>query len=179
MADVVEFKAWPKTPRTTGQAVHVTEKIDGTNGCIIIQDRKVVGVQSRNRMLDIHNDNFGFCNWVMANEREIVACLGEGRHYGEWAGPGIQQNKHKLDTKTFFLFNLFRIYGRTELPITTVPLLYQGVDSPSMVDDLMQELAQNAKDSGYEPEGIIVYHHNAKTRTKATFSYSAGKWAAA
>lgn len=38
MTDQVEFKEWPKIPRGQNEIVSITEKINGTNACIIIND---------------------------------------------------------------------------------------------------------------------------------------------
>ena len=102
-----EFKAWPKIGRENPFKVTITEKLDGTNSCVIIQDDKVVGVQSRKRFITPEDDNFGFAQWVVDNNDELLS-LEDGYHYGEWAGEGIQKNPHCLEGKHFFLFNTFR-----------------------------------------------------------------------
>lgn len=35
---MIEFEAWPKTPRLSNSSCTITEKIDGTNACVIIQE---------------------------------------------------------------------------------------------------------------------------------------------
>ena len=35
---MVEFKEWPKIPRGLGEQMTITEKIDGTNACIIVEE---------------------------------------------------------------------------------------------------------------------------------------------
>ena len=107
MMENVEFKAWEKIPRENPFTVTITEKIDGTNACIIIMDGEIVGVQSRKRLITVLEDNYGFAKWVEYNKKDLLG-LGDGYHYGEWAGLGIQGNPHKLDKKHFFLFNTFR-----------------------------------------------------------------------
>lgn len=88
----IEFKAWPKIPRATGEKVTITEKMDGTNACVVIQEGKIVGVQSRKRFITPEDDNYGFAAWVAENEQELLK-LGDGYHYGEWAGLGIQKTR--------------------------------------------------------------------------------------
>ena len=61
---IVEFKAWPKIGRYNPFNVTITEKMDGTNACIIIEDGFIVGVQSRKRLITPDDDNFGFAQWV-------------------------------------------------------------------------------------------------------------------
>ena len=51
-------------------------------------------------------DNHGFARWVSENAEELLK-LGEGRHYGEWHGKGIQRG-YGLEEKRFSLFNVTR-----------------------------------------------------------------------
>ena len=178
--DAPEFKPWGKTPRIKGNTITITEKLDGTNSCVIVRDGKVVGVQSRNRMINVgkQNDNMGFAAWVWDN-KEALATLGDGYHYGEWVGPNIQKNPHMLEEKKFFLFNTFRPAESLPDCVDQVSVLYQGPYTPTVAENTMNELWQNAMDSGYVPEGIIVYHHDTRTYAKDTFANRGGKWQAA
>lgn len=110
----------------------ITEKIDGTNACIIIdpmasaddgpyKDQVVATIdnavadefplhvlaQSRNNLITPAKDNAGFARWVANNVEELVAVLGTGYHFGEWCGAGIQR-RYGLDGKKFALFNTKR-----------------------------------------------------------------------
>lgn len=130
----MEFVPFNKIPRLNREMI-VTEKIDGTNGCVVIEeydyvnnyqpsqadqifDRQVtvvtinsrhylVGAQSRSRLITPENDNFGFATWVWENAKPLVESLQVGRHYGEWWGSGIQRN-YGLSEKRFSLFNVKR-----------------------------------------------------------------------
>jgi hypothetical protein len=125
---MIEFEAWPKTPRLSNGGVTITEKIDGTNACIVIfpgyttgdpVPEEVIGAfefqgvgyyvaaQSRKRMITPENDNAGFARWVKSNAEELVDLLGPGRHFGEWWGQGIQR-RYNMDRKVFSLFNYHR-----------------------------------------------------------------------
>ncbi len=171
----VEFKAWPKIPRAKGNQITITEKIDGTNACVIVRDGEVVGCQSRNRLIKPGDDNMGFAFWVYENA-EALAQLGDGYHYGEWAGPGIQKNPHMLDEKTFFLFNTFRPQESLPECVKQVDVLYQGPYSPGVIEDTMQGLWKSATDKEYIPEGIIIYFHDSRSHMKDTFANRGGKW---
>jgi len=189
---MTEFKEWPKIPRGgNAEAVTITEKIDGSNACVVIEHGIVIGAQSRNRMLTdftlfgglIHNgdDNFGFAEWVIKNKAEL-AKLGDGYHYGEWAGPGIQQNPHNLTEKTFFLFNTFRWNAENpNLPeiCKVVPVLYNGPYYDGLINETMANLRGSAANAGYAPEGVVTWFHRGKRYEKTTFAYERGKWAAA
>jgi len=53
------FQPWPKTPRLNRDCI-VTEKIDGTNSAIVIDEVGDVYAQSRNRLITPGDDNYGF-----------------------------------------------------------------------------------------------------------------------
>jgi hypothetical protein len=40
----IEFQAWPKIQRLDKNIVTITEKIDGTNACVIVDNGEVVGL---------------------------------------------------------------------------------------------------------------------------------------
>jgi hypothetical protein len=129
---VIQFEGWPKTPRLSAGGVTITEKIDGTNACIIIMpedrpldevreageftnvigavyDSKIskvflLGAQSRKRLIHQSDDNAGFAAWVGNNLWDLYDLLGPGRHFGEWWGQGIQR-RYGMDRKVFSLFN--------------------------------------------------------------------------
>lgn len=175
----VEFKPWPKIGRITPFKVTISEKINGTNACIIIDEREgIIGVQSRKRLITPESDNYGFAGWVERNKEDLLK-LGHGCHYGEWAGPGIQKNPHCLDEKTFFLFNTFR--WNDDNPnrpqcCSVVPTLFIGQLTPDTVPMLLEDLKNNAPE-GVTPEGVVVYYHAFKQYTKHTIVSPNGKWA--
>lgn len=133
----MEFIAHPKTMRWFRDIV-ITEKIDGTNACVVIEDQGLstvpaegsialvaiesktdnepyifysVGAQSRKRLITPGNDNAGFARWVADNATELVTALGPGRHMGEWWGSGIQRGYGlEKGEKRFSLFNTSKWY---------------------------------------------------------------------
>lgn len=174
---MAEFKAWPKIKRDNPFTVTITEKIDGSNACVIIEDGKITGVQSRKRLITPENDNFGFAKWASDHSEELVS-LEDGYHYGEWAGPGIQKNPHALKEKTFFLFNTFRWNdknpNRPEC-CDVVPVLFSGVLRGDTIPSLLVKLQVEAM-RDERPEGVVVYYHAFRTYTKHTIKSPNGKW---
>jgi len=174
-----EFEAWPKIPRSILGGVVITEKMDGTNACVIIKDGEVVGVQSRKKMINVgkDNDNYGFASYVSQNE-EMFLALGDGRHYGEWVGLGINKNPHGFDKKYFYLFNTIRWGEHNQPPegIKVVKVLHSGDYASQIINDIMEGLLVSSRDAGYKPEGIVVYFPKLKSMEKYTFEYSKGKW---
>lgn len=160
----IEFKAWPKTPRLN-RDITITEKIDGTNAAVIVTEDGQVGAQSRNRLIRVGDDNYGFAAWVADNAEALADILGPGHHFGEWWGSGIQRGYGLVKgEKRFSLFNTHR-YGKADLSavegLGVVPVLYQGPFSQGAIDRallLLREGGSAAADGFINPEGVIVYH---------------------
>lgn len=175
----IEFHPWPKTPRLFKNVV-VTEKIDGTNGAIIITEEGTVHAQSRNRLITPEDDNFGFARWVSDNAHLLSMILGAGRHFGEWWGHGIQRGYDcKAGDRRFSLFNTSKwahlkdhpVYP--ELPsLSVVPVLWTGpLDTSRVLDisDYLQRHGSIAKPGFDRPEGVCVYHTAASSVFKVVF----------
>ena len=199
----IEFQAWPKTPRLM-RNITITEKIDGTNAAIgivkfdasepldpsiidyVSLNGEAFGVyaQSRTRLIKPgkSTDNYGFAGWVATHSAELVALLGEGLHFGEWWGNGIQRN-YGMSEKWFSLFNTDRYHGfdeRTGLNIKAVPVLYQGPNDTEVIADALARLRTEgsvAAPGFMNPEGICVYQSASRTISKVTLDKNdAGKW---
>jgi len=171
----VEFRPWAKIVRGNPFMATITEKINGTNACIVIKEGEIVAVQSRKRFITPESDNFGFARWVKENEVELLS-LEDGYHYGEWAGEGIQKNPLKLAGKHFFLFNTFR--WNPDNPnkpdcCDVVPVLFNGKMNSSTVEGLLLKMID---DDTVEHEGVVVYYHNTRNYTKHTIKTPNGKW---
>lgn len=159
----MEFKAWPKITRVENKRAPIfTEKIDGTNACIVIGTDGEFATQSRNRFIVPGDDNFGFAKWAYDNKDELIK-LGEGYHYGEWWGLGIGRG-YELTEKRFSLFNTRR-WGKhnpnTPACVSVVPIL-----PCSSVADTRMFLANNGSvvAPGYmRPEGAVMYEPDTDT----------------
>lgn len=197
MREDLKFAEWKKIPRLR-RGCSITEKIDGTNAHIFVTpllgldaDDPVplcvvhsAGVDmavyagSRTRYVYPEADNYGFASWVKANAVELVQ-LGEGRHYGEWFGAGIQR-RYGLDHKRFSLFDSHRYEPRfsmglldslLKLNVGVVPTLYAGPFTDAAVSDTLELLRKGgsvAVPGFMQPEGIVVYHAATKGRFKVT-----------
>lgn len=177
--ETLEFNPWPKIPRGQHENITITEKMDGSNSCIIVKNSKIVGIQSRKRFISPgkETDNFGFARWVHENAEEVLK-LGEGEHFGEWVGPGIQNNPHNLEERAFYLFNTFRWNPDHQPPelFKVVPVLFQGEKDKNTIKDAMDGLWTVETAAGNTPEGVIVYYHTTRRNEKHTFRDTRGKW---
>ena len=136
---------------------------------------------SRHRWLSTgkQNDSHGFASWVKENSEELFK-LGEGRHYGEWYGKGIQRG-YGLEEKRWALFNTSRWANKNE-PLAekqtycptcceVVPILHIGPFETQSTQACIDELKINGSRAvpGYmKPEGIVVYHTAGDVMFKKT-----------
>lgn len=129
----MEFEKFKPIPRLSKRWCFITEKIDGTNGCVVIKEITAeefespamfpnalccvtvddryyaVAAQSRNRFVTPEDDNYGFARWVDSSALGLANILGPGHHYGEWWGSGIQRNYGLTRGQRYFsLFNTRR-----------------------------------------------------------------------
>lgn len=165
-----EFKEFPKIPRLNREVI-VTEKIDGTNGCVVVSESGDVTAQSRSQIITTANDNFGFAQWVAEHAEELRA-LGPGYHYGEWWGLGIQRN-YALSEKRFSLFNVHRWENERPACCHVVPVLMRGTASQSFsvaipALELLRAGGSVAAPGFMKPEGIIAFHTQGNLMFKAT-----------
>jgi hypothetical protein len=179
----MDFKEFQKIPRLKRDMV-ISEKIDGTNSRVVIVKRSLeaykeyadlvvqgflitendefemfAGSKSRWIKPGKDSDNHGFASWVKLHSEELFN-LGEGTHFGEFFGNGIQRG-YGLDHKRFALFNTHR-WKLTPPPACCeiVPILYQGLFDTNKVDEVLNELKEKgsvAVPGFMKPEGIIIY----------------------
>jgi len=170
-----EFETFAKIPRLSRECT-VTEKIDGTNGVILITPDGHLYAGSRNKWIltpqGLVSDNAGFGRWVLEHLDELVGGLGIGRHYGEWWGQGIQR-KYGLTEKRFSLFNTHIWTNDAASPkcCHVVPILYKGLFNQTIIQDCLNDLALNGSRAApgfLKPEGVVIYHDAAKIYFKKT-----------
>jgi hypothetical protein len=154
----MEFKAWGKTPRLSNERYFVTEKIDGTNACIVIEGDQFA-CQSRTRFITPEDDNYGFAAWAYTNKDELMK-LGDGYHYGEWWGAGIQRG-YDLPEKRFSLFNTARWNpSNPNLPNCCHVVPFLGECTPEELSGVIAKFVSEgsvAAPGFLRVEGVIVY----------------------
>lgn len=190
----LEFQEFGKIARMNRRMV-VTEKLDGTNAQIHIRtirhvapfderlDTRVeteardeifyVRAGSRSRWLGKtkETDNYGFGRWVADNAAQLIQ-LGEGQHFGEWWGQGIQRG-YGLTEKRFSLFNVARWNDDALRPVCchVVPTICDGPFCSTRINELVRDLAgcgSLAAPGFMRPEGVIVWHEAARQLYKIT-----------
>lgn len=191
-----DFQGFPKIPRLFREIV-ITEKIDGTNAQVVIDDvehvtqaqyeedfgvpilytydvndhRIAIRAASRNRYITPNSDNYGFAKWVLDNGTSLAE-LGPGRHFGEWWGQGIQRG-YGLKEKRFSLFNTHKWGDEEKRPecCYVVPVLYTGSFHITAIQHSLWNLAFTgsiAAPQFMNPEGVVIYHTAGNILFKAT-----------
>jgi hypothetical protein len=178
------FTPFPKIARLEKDCV-VTEKIDGTNAAVCVTEDGLVYAQSRTRVITPESDNFGFAAWVADHADDLRYGLGEGIHFGEWWGKGIQRG-YGLDEKRFSLFNTGRWTSKYNLervnldtPLHTVcdqcpcchvvPVLGHHTFSTPYIWQTWDWLRLNGSMAapGFDrPEGVVAFHTGNGTQFK-------------
>jgi len=165
------FQPFPKLYRLYRNII-VTEKIDGTNAQIIVNDTgDDLRAASSKRFITPEDDNFGFACWADENKQDLLK-LGPGQHFGEWWGAGIQR-RYGLDEKRFSLFNVMRWGQNRPSCCGVVPVLYQGPFDGARVQACLLRLAARGSVAapGFEkPEGVVVFHTHSGHSYKYTCS---------
>lgn len=185
-----EFVPFPKLARLY-RAITITEKIDGTNAAVVVvrvqssdgSDRYEVHAQSRKRIITPEQDNFGFARWVAEHADELADGLGEGHHFGEWYGLGIQRN-YGLDHKRFALFNTDRWGEERPECCHVVPIICHSTADRLNAEvhtslSMLRDAGSAASPGFMNPEGIVVFHHASHGLFKVTLDANdEHKWAA-
>lgn len=163
----MEFQTFGKIERYEKAHVTITEKIDGTNACIAIDEDGNMTLQSRNRIITVDDDNYGFAQWATKANTDgaLASFFGPGRHYGEWWGVGIQRG-YGTAARYFSPFNtgLFN-QDRDDYPehVTPLPVMWKGMLTTlnAGVDSVMEALATNGSHTlpgvGWAAEGCMIW----------------------
>jgi hypothetical protein len=191
---MTDFVGFPKIARYSREVI-VSEKIDGTNGCIYFGEdaSEPMLVGSRTRWITPEKDNHGFARWAYDHESELRQ-LGPGRHFGEWWGSGIQRGYGlPKGEKRFSLFNVIRwcLHSETPQPIPCgdpritkiqdilpacvglVPVLWRGNFEHLQINNILDNLRTNgsrASPSFMQAEGAVIFHVAGNVGFKKTLS---------
>ena len=142
----MEFKSFSKIERFENVKISITQKLDGSNASVYIyktEDGTLdIKCGKRTDWITPEQDNFGFAKFVQDN-KEAFLKLGEGWHYAEWCGPGINSGEG-LKERTLVLFDYWR-YKDIQLPPNTmiVPVLYEGPNDGFKIIAVINDLKQN------------------------------------
>lgn len=160
---MMDFESFGKILHIGKLYMSITQKLHGSNAQVYIYKDENGELQiktgSRSRWVVEGDDNYGFAKFCAESRSELIELLGEGRHYGEWCGPGINSGEGLKD-KTLCIFNWRRWIGKTLPPrVTTVPILYKGQISLDAINEAMEKLKTQGSmlcPGFMKPEGVVI-----------------------
>jgi hypothetical protein len=181
----------PVFPRVAEDAWKYTEKIDGMNMRVLIDEHGNVQVRGRSNKAQIPGDLNDNILAMVANRMDSLVGLAQNRGmvtlYGEGYGPGIQKGEGYRDTKGFILFDICMsdITGEDgyflapddvtavakSAKLTQVPHLFKGRSLGFVIQAVREGFMSEIGDR--EAEGIIAhapdlfyYYSNSMRRVK-------------
>ena len=179
----MEFKSFPKIQALHKAKMSITQKLHGTNAQVYIYLDENTGALdlkcgSRTRWISPIDDNYGFAKFVHENKQEFIDKLGEGHHFGEWIGEGINSGEGLIE-RQFVLFDWWKFPQDRPLPPRTsvVPVLYNGDLNFDKIYETMNDLKENGSKlvNGFKRvEGIVVDLDG--TRYKKVFDPEETRW---
>lgn len=104
---------------------YVFPKLDGTNAQVWLNDDGTIGAGSRNRTLDIHNDNAGFMNWAVTQDNIFHFLMNHPTVtlYGEWLVPHSLKTYREDAWRKFYIFDAFDRDSEAFLDYETMKVL--------------------------------------------------------
>ena len=162
--------------------VHLSYKIDGSNGCIYLKDNGELGFGSRKRELSITEDNMGFMASFVTDKslyskfKEILKKNPNFIIYGEWLVPVTIKRYGKDAWRKFYVFDVFNNEDGTYLPFNTYKemldeygLLY--IPEIAVLNDPSEEDIKEYLDKTGEfliteglGEGIVIKNYDYKNK---------------
>ena len=182
-----DFKAFKEIKQyKKAMFIEITEKIHGSNAQIHItkDENGLLSAKAGSRTKYLTpgklTDNYGFAAWVSANASEIIEKLGEGLHYGEWYGAGINSG-YNLKERRLALFNTKLFPPERPLPanVDVVPVLYKGPYSENAIAGILDDLKTNGSKlvPGFmNPEGIVINFPAFGHSVKRVFKEEETSW---
>ncbi|KAB8035887.1 hypothetical protein GCL60_16790 [Silvanigrella paludirubra] len=177
-----DFKKFNKINALYKAKMTITQKLHGTNALIYIYFDGMTGnldliCGSRTRWITPQDDNYGFAKFIHENKEEFIDKLGEGYHYGEWVGFGINSGEG-LDNRNLILFDWQKFHNKP-LPerTNTIPVLYHGEINFNIINEKMEYLKNNGSElvKGFmNVEGIVIDINGVKY--KKVFNPEETKW---
>lgn len=182
----MEFKKYQHLERYGNQSVsdielgevYVFPKIDGTNASVWLNDEGEVTAGSRNRELSHEQDNAGFYNYIVADEK-IKKMLNENpklRLYGEWLVPHSLKTYRENAWRKFYIFDVilhksdeefeYLPYNEYKKILDVYDLEYivpLGVMKGGNYDNFIHYLDKNQyliEDGKGNGEGIVLKNYN-------------------
>jgi len=151
---------------------HIFPKLDGTNSQVWFADG-IIKAGSRNRELALDNDNAGFYNWAIENNRlkALFAKYPDIKLYGEWLVPHTLKTYDDSAWREFYVFDAIQkeqwlsydAYSEIckEFVISVIPPI-AIIKNPSYerLVDFLEKNIYLIKDGQGAGEGIVIKNYD-------------------
>lgn len=155
---------------------YVFTKLDGSNGQIWFEDGKV-RYGSRNRELEIGNDNAGFMAWASEQKQfaDYLAKYPTHRLFGEWLVPHSIKGYLESAWRRFYVFDVmadgqYLHYEDYRLKLEEFAIEYvpafrkiKNADYTKFVE-FIKDATYLLQDGDYKPEGIVIKNYEFKNK---------------
>lgn len=155
---------------------YIFPKLDGTNTSVYLNDAGEVEVASRNRVLNIHDDNRGVCNYVLSQPKFKAYLERHPNHrlFGEWLVPHTVRGYRDDAWRKLYIFDVMD--GDTYLPPARyfLELRFYDIDYVPVIDivesskpeDFNKYLEENTylMQDGQLGEGIVIKRYDFVNR---------------
>lgn len=148
--------------------VYAMEKLDGTNVSIHIEDDEVKQIQNRRNVVfekGSWSKDSNMIKLAIENSSEHIKELGDGQHFGECIGIGVQKNPMDIPDKKWIPFNT---YGKLNLVYDEwkdIPKDFESI-SNFMRNIKSKFYAINHEGQEEYSEGIVLYRPSTGDRSK-------------
>lgn len=168
------------TPATDGildGICYVFPKLDGTNTSVYLNDDGNVEVASRNRVLSVHNDNQGVCNYVNQNIQRFKNYFNahpNHRLFGEWLVPHTLRTYIPEAWRKLYIFDVMEdgkyltcdeyFEDLKDCGIDFIPVL--ALTKDSTLEQLISFVEHNTflMQTGQIGEGIVIKRYDFVNR---------------
>ena len=156
---------------------HIFPKLDGTNASFWFDG--LIQCASRNRVLNVHDDNAGFMNWLIKQENHTKLAMAHPElvFYGEWLIPHSLRTYQEDAWRDLYIFDVYDrdkgVYLSYDVykplldayGVTYIPCL--GVVTNPTYEILCKYRDENfykVKDNSGAGEGIVIKQYNWKNK---------------
>lgn len=150
------------------EGVRATDKINGTNVCICIENGNIVQVTNRKNLKNIFTVKKqtrweGACleGLAKAIQKDWLLAFADGYHYGELVGELINNNPHKLQGHLWVPLNYLMDHCRWHSwEANKYPKTFEAINE--WFKDMPSLFNQRMKLPEVQAEGLVFYHPDGR-----------------
>jgi hypothetical protein len=142
-------------------SVLCTEKLDGTNVSIVVENGTIASVWNRTARIPIFGSKRFIIDGLLESWERGYCSLPDGQHFGELIGPKVNGNPYNLDRHMWIPFDtyvkkhlVYKSWGKYPKDFDTI--------SAWLKDDIFSLFVRLKQGSVVPPEGIVFVHPDGR-----------------